>query len=453
MDAMHGSKRLNAKPSAVAPGWHVEREQFLREPISLNCDTTCDTVIIGGGIVGLALAYHLSKHQQVVVLEAQQIGSGSSGWNAGILSLSTTLDLCVLEQIVGRQQAQRLANSLTRALQETKTELRLENDVWQTGRSIFAASKASHGQLIEEEREIQNDYGFESTILSGEKLSSHWNGFSSALALENEHATQPYKLLLALAKSAIDQGARLFEGTTAGSWRANADQVRVNADGFTVTAKNLIVATGVAGLDKHFDRRIKSRSIAVTGQVLVTKPSARVQDLIETTGAIALWDSLKFYHYVHYLPDGRMLVGGGDAPGARRNATLAGSNSDIAKLLDWAARHHNFPVPQVESAWKASLVYPLDGLPLITAARSGRTNVIHAVTDGLPFGLLLGRAIADLVTDNRSDATNGIIEILAGERRIQGAEQLLALLPVNNLLRNLAVRIGMLGFKLQDLIL
>ncbi len=45
-----------------------------------------DVVIIGGGIIGLTSAYYLSRQgMKVTVLEANEVGSGSSGGNAGLL--------------------------------------------------------------------------------------------------------------------------------------------------------------------------------------------------------------------------------------------------------------------------------------------------------------------------------------------------------------------------------
>src|SRR2546428_6658865 len=50
---------------------------------------TADVVIVGGGISGASIAYHLTKKgvRDVLVLERDRLGSGSTGKNAGGIRL------------------------------------------------------------------------------------------------------------------------------------------------------------------------------------------------------------------------------------------------------------------------------------------------------------------------------------------------------------------------------
>jgi glycine/D-amino acid oxidase-like deaminating enzyme len=63
---------------------------------------TADVVIVGGGIVGASIAYHLTKKgvRDVLVLERDRIGSGSTGKNAGGIRLQFSSEINVrLSQI------------------------------------------------------------------------------------------------------------------------------------------------------------------------------------------------------------------------------------------------------------------------------------------------------------------------------------------------------------------
>jgi sarcosine oxidase subunit beta len=51
--------------------------------------STADVVIIGAGVIGCSTAYHLALMgiRDVLVVEMDQVGSGSSGKSASVLSL------------------------------------------------------------------------------------------------------------------------------------------------------------------------------------------------------------------------------------------------------------------------------------------------------------------------------------------------------------------------------
>ena len=55
---------------------------------------SCDVVIIGAGVIGCSTAYHLARLgiTDVVVLEQEEVGSGSSGKSAAMLSIHSCDD-------------------------------------------------------------------------------------------------------------------------------------------------------------------------------------------------------------------------------------------------------------------------------------------------------------------------------------------------------------------------
>jgi glycine/D-amino acid oxidase-like deaminating enzyme len=186
---------------------------------------------------------------------------------------------------------------------------------------------------------------------------------------------------------------------------------------------------------------------------MVTEPSEHVARMIKETGTIALWDSLMLYHYVHYLSDGRILVGGGEAPGAVPHTALAKNDPAVRELWEWTSAHHTFPIPEVQSAWRASLVIPSDGLPLIRINKTGESSEILAMTDGLPFGLLLSRLIAQRLSGTEGQEVAPLLRVLSRPRPIDKVGTLLAMVPDVPLVRNLALRIGMTACKIGDIIL
>jgi len=56
-----------------------------------------DVVIVGGGIIGASIAYHLTKKgvRDILVLERDRLGSGSTGKNAGGIRLQFSSEINV----------------------------------------------------------------------------------------------------------------------------------------------------------------------------------------------------------------------------------------------------------------------------------------------------------------------------------------------------------------------
>jgi glycine/D-amino acid oxidase-like deaminating enzyme len=427
-----------------APLWQVTRRT---QPRHITADMTCDTVVVGAGITGLAIAENLSQTQSVVVLDARRIGESSSGWNAGILSVDTTVDLHQVELQFGVEQAQTLVASLSDILAHTKRNLQLGDNIWQSGRTLYVAAKSMHSSYLEQELGSRQKYNLPARILDAEAMKDTYRGFCSALELGNEHAVHPVELLLTLSERICQRGGLVFEDSPVGSWEHTGDRFVVKCgNGYLVTAKNLVLCTGLGNSEFAESKELSRLVVPVVGHVLVTQPSAHFAALATNGGTIALWDSLQLYHYVRYLPDGRVLVGGEETPGVVPGKVLKASDPHIQKLYHWAKQHHTTPLPPIEHCWKASLVVPADGLPMVKSRRIGDNTLISAVTDGLPFGMLLG----SLVSQSLQVGGNPLPPMLSSGRRLVLAARLLQALPGGKAVRALAFRAVFAALRFWD---
>lgn len=431
-----------------APLWQVSR-RF--PPRQVNADMSCQTLVVGAGITGLSIARAMSRCQAVIVVDAGQIGESSSGWNAGILSLDTTVDLREVEQNFGEAKTKALVASLRAALEETRESLQLGDDIWQSGNSLYLAARNSHRTHLQDEQTIRQKYNLPTSMLGAQELNGTWPGFASAMQLGHEQAVHPVKLLLAMAKAISEQGSQVFEDTPVHSWEHVGDRfvVRCGA-GFVIEAENLVLCTGLNSADFSESRELDRLLVSVVGHVFVTEPSEHFAELLSKGGPIALWDSLHLYHYVRYLPDGRLLVGGEETPGTVRGTVLTASDPHIQKLYRWAQEHHSVELPPIEHCWKASLVLPADGLPLIKVRRLQDNFLISAVTDGLPFGMLLGTTVSQIIINS---GTVEIAEMLSNSRRLVPTAKLLRALPALKSLRKLAFKLAFGALRLLDKIL
>lgn len=413
------SEASHSSPIACSPFWRIESPTAR----AISSDMTCETVVIGAGITGLAVAHSLSSQQSVILLESGEIGLGSSGWNAGLLSMDTTVDLSTLEEKFGGEQALELTSVLGEVINDARSLFQMtsgKGDFWQSGRALYVAAKPGHCQKLFDEDYSRKRNGLESEFFSADLLFTNYRGFSAALVLNGEQAIHPVAFLYSLAAKIEHNGGMVYQNSRVQSWEHLSEKFLVRIEnGLTVRASNLVLCTGLSGTnfgDMEFLNRL---AIPVTGHVLVTRPSQEFEKFSRETEIIALWDSLQLYHYVRYFPDGRVLIGGEESPGLIPARELSVSDKSIQKLFNWGTQHHVLQLPPIEHAWRATLAVPLDGLPLVKSRQMSRGMLVSAVTDGLPSGLLLGRFIANSIVRGEpilSALLNGVAKPGLGAR-------------------------------------
>lgn len=432
---------LQASGSKVAPAWDLsDRLSFP----SLQGEVTVDVAIIGGGITGLAAAYALTERGlKVALLEAARLGEGSTGWCGGILSASTTVDLTVLEQTFGASIAQRILSDVTNGLERYRRLF--PQAQWQTGNSVYLASRARHAKRMQQELSLHEKYRNPAHQLSSDDLAETWNGFHGGILVQNEHAINPVALVNAIAASLRDSGAKLFEQTRATAWSAKDGIVKVSTESGTIVARHLVIASGLEGFTEAERKRINSFLIPVTGHVIVTEPSAHISQMAGR-GIIAAWDSVQLYHYVRYMQDGRMLIGGEEQPGIIPPQKMDAGKQEFRNLMRWAQRHHKFEIPEIQHAWRATLIVPADGLPFVQTRERDGSRIISVVTDGLPFAVTLADCIAGLV----QTGSHWLTEPLSPQRRMPLAAQMASLVPRNKWIKSLIHKLTFKAIELYD---
>src|SRR5438105_4076596 len=86
---------------------------------SLERDIDVDVAILGGGITGLTAAAHLQQNgRRVAVLEAGQIGSGTTGFTSGHLDATTDLPLSRMIVELGESAAATITTATREAIDQ-----------------------------------------------------------------------------------------------------------------------------------------------------------------------------------------------------------------------------------------------------------------------------------------------------------------------------------------------
>lgn len=202
-----------------------------------------DVIIVGGGVIGCAIAYHLADAgAKVTILERGEVGGEASGASAGILApLELTmergplLDLCLASMP--------LYPSLADALRE---ETGIDVEYLRSGILRVALSDEDANDLhalVERQRPLgmMEWVGVEALRRLEPRLAAARGGVYSP----HLHQVNPHRLTQALAQASVARGAALRQGVAVTGFVTNGSRVSgVRTDDGRMTAGHVVLATG-----------------------------------------------------------------------------------------------------------------------------------------------------------------------------------------------------------------
>jgi len=163
-------------------------------------------VIIGGGIVGCSVAYHLARRgcTDVLLLERQRLTCGTTWHAAGLLG-----------QLRATHNLTRLAQYTTELYAGLERETGQATGFRQCGSIAVAASEARLEEL-ERGAAMARGFGLEAQILSPAAAQERWpllstEGLLGAVFLPKDGQTNPVDTTQALARGARAAGVRIME--------------------------------------------------------------------------------------------------------------------------------------------------------------------------------------------------------------------------------------------------
>lgn len=304
--------------------------EALRPPRpGLRGSLRADVGIVGGGLAGLSAALHFARRgYSVALLEAQRVGYGASGRSGGQAIFGLAASQQALTAQVGREDAHRLFDLSSEALDLTGSlieEFGIDCDY--RPNHLHVALKNRHvEELVAWERELHQDYGYESArFLNREELRTHVasDRYLAGLLDTRSGHLHPLKYALGLARAAEAHGARIFEHSLATHY-ADGPEVRVHtAAGADLRCRHLVLCANayLGSLAPTLSRRI----LGVGTYVIATEPlgAERAAALLPGNGAVA--DINWILDYFRLSRDSRLLFGGRVSYSAMQPPRLAES--------------------------------------------------------------------------------------------------------------------------------
>jgi glycine/D-amino acid oxidase-like deaminating enzyme/nitrite reductase/ring-hydroxylating ferredoxin subunit len=371
--------------------WEATRPQRAFPPLRGDAET--DVCVVGAGIAGMSVAYHLAKAgRSVVVLDDNAVGGGETGQTTAHLASAFDDYYHVVERIHGEEGA-RLVHESHQAAIERIGEIAAAEGIdcdYQRVDGYFFLAPHDTRDLLEREREAAVRAGHHDAELV-ERVPGLPFDSGPALRFPRQGQFHPLRYLEGLAGAIERAGGRIHTGSHVLEVRGGA-RPEARGDGFAVRAGAVVVCTNspISDLFTMHTKQAPYRTFVI---------GARVRKGAVPHGLY--WDTLDPYHYVRLAriegdPEHEMLVVGGEdhKTGHHDDAELR-----YARLEAWT--RERFPVEGVELRWSGQVMEPVDYLGFIGRdPGSGMDNVYLATGDsgqGMTHGTIAGMLISDLV--------------------------------------------------------
>jgi glycine/D-amino acid oxidase-like deaminating enzyme len=344
-----------------------------------------DFAVLGGGLAGLGTAIRLREQHPgaaIAVLEAERVGYGASGRNAGFLSpLAAPVWLLGAERSPDQAWAAARINAEVHAVARWIGELVPDCELQPATLSLQAESRASDAALREFARAVAL-VGLAHRLRDSRARPGH-------VFLEMDAYTlHPYKLVRGLALHAERQGVLIRERARAREvepLRAGGARIHLGG-GPILEAAKVVVCTNAYTSSIALDERVPA--LVVHSFMTATAP-IDPRSLLRDGDFTVEVNATQAYHRLH---DRRLIYGGIDQLRAPAGGDFAMPPREQARL----ARHMAASFPGVElaieQAWSGCFHATATGLPIIRMARENHAVVFNVGYGGTGLALALACA-------------------------------------------------------------
>lgn len=204
-------------------------------------------VIIGGGVIGCSLAYHLAQKgwRDVVLLERKQLTSGTTWHAAGLIG-----------QLRASQNMTRLAAYSAELYQALEQETGLQTGFRRTGSISTALTADRHEELLRQ-ASMAWAFGVEAEPISTSDIKARYPHLNTSdmlggVYLASDGQGDPSNIALAMAKGARQKGVKIFEqtevtGVTRNGRRVEAVHWQRGEESGSITCDHVVNCAGMWG--------------------------------------------------------------------------------------------------------------------------------------------------------------------------------------------------------------
>ncbi|WEK33492.1 MAG: FAD-dependent oxidoreductase [Candidatus Pseudobacter hemicellulosilyticus] len=365
---------------------------------SLQQDISTDVAIIGAGITGSLIGWHLAKSGiPVTVVDRRHVAMGSTAASTALLQYEIDTPLQKLMKLVGEKNAVLSYLLCRQAIYDIKDlSLQLNTPTGFALRpSLQYASFKRDAHKLELECQLRKKIGINVEWLDNESLRGKFGFDKPAGMLSADGAVMdPYQFTHALLKDASTKGLQVYDNTRVEHISHEKDKVILKTEwDHTITAKQLIIACGYES-QEHLPHRVEQLRSTYS---IISEPLTEGQLWYKNA---MIWETADPYLYLRTTEDHRIIIGGKDDPfsnPARRDANIPRKSTLLENSFRRLFPHIPF---RTDFAWAGTFAGTKDGLPYIGAipARPHTWFALGYGGNGIIFSMIAARILNDLMT-------------------------------------------------------
>ena len=374
--------------------WDISAEEK-KVDNPMTGDISTEVAIVGGGFTGLSTALHLGeKGIESHILEAETIGHGGSGRNAGLLNAGVWLPPQDVRTELGEERGARLVKVLGEAPEYVfslieKHQIRCEATRHGT---IHAAHAPKGFEGLRRRWEEWQRLGAPVDLLDREQVADKIGTgvFHGGLHDQRAGTINPMGYVRGLARAAAAAGATLHTGVRVTKLTREGAKWHLKTTAGEVMANSVILGTN-AYSDELWPGLKNTFTIIHYFQLASEPMGDRVAHILKE--GQGLWDTGSIMFSLRRDAFGRLIIGS--------MGKVRGGESGLSKR--WASRRlrHLFPdLGEVtfEKAWHGQIAMTPDHIPRIHRLAEGLYTPIGYNGRGIAPGTVFGRAMAELLS-------------------------------------------------------
>jgi gamma-glutamylputrescine oxidase len=377
------------------------------EPVDepLRGEISTDVCVIGAGYTGLSTALALRREGlDVVVLEAEIVGFGASGRNAGHLTPTIGKDLPTLLRMYSRERVRELLHLQETAISYVERlirEHRIDCGYEATGTVIAAVHPRQHG-AIDRTAAAAQSMGMPGELLdeAGMNRRNLPRGFTRGYFEPHGGVLDPGRYVCGLGAAARAAGTKIYERSRVIAIDEGERSVVRTAAG-AVRCRHVVIATNAY---TPLLGRLGASGLRVQVQLFKTEPLSPEQ--LRAVG----WRGREGIYTAHEILESYRLTTDNEIVGGSKFIRCGFGKRVLPDVDHVAARRivdafrDRFPElrdAKIKREWGGPIFLSLDFLPVV-GRRSKRGSILHSVAyagHGVALASYAGEMIADMLLE------------------------------------------------------